>query len=185
MKFFPAGALLDRDLTKSIRSMAIYIDPPPAASADYSAPDHSEADKPEWDPGSFQNRITTRTRSRVDFDLLTANRVIQQRACNGLSVDEVVSQVGTSRSVLQRKFRKAYNQTILDAILAVRVERAKILLQTTDTSIADIAGMAGFKSRAYLGYVLKKHTGLTPMRLRLDALSPDSADEDHRPENPI
>ncbi len=103
-----------------------------------------------------------------DPSLVKAMSLIRQRACTGLSVDEVAHAAGLSRSVLQRRFRAAVGETVLEVITRVRLSRAKEMLMNTDLSLADIADRSGFKHQEYLGYVFRKELGITPGQVRSD-----------------
>jgi LacI family transcriptional regulator len=122
----------------------------------------------EVNPVGLQIRNSSDATASDDRNLIKAYQLIREKACKGLQVDEVAAYAGMSRSVLQRKFQKAYGHTVLDAIVMIRVERAKAMLENTDLTVDRIAKLSGFKNRAYLGYVLKKRTGQTATDFRLE-----------------
>ncbi|MDB6136308.1 MAG: transcriptional regulator [Verrucomicrobiales bacterium] len=97
-----------------------------------------------------------------------ALRLIRERACDGIGVEDVVDAVPVSRSVLQRRFRSALGTSVHDEILAARLKRAKQLLVETELSYTEIAERAGFRHQEYLGAVFKIHTGKTPGRYRAE-----------------
>jgi LacI family transcriptional regulator len=122
----------------------------------------------EMKPNGLQIRSSSDATASEDINLTKAYQMIREKACKGLQVDEVAKFAGMSRSVLQRKFRRAYGHTVLDAIVLTRVERAKTMLANTDLTVDHVAKLSGFKNRAYLGYVLKKRTGYTASDFRSD-----------------
>ncbi len=101
-----------------------------------------------------------------DPALVKALRYIRANAAEHIAVDEIARQAGVSRSVLQRRFRSTLKKTVLEAILTVRLNRAKEMLTITDLPLPDIAERCGFKHQEYLGYVFKKHVGCTPGQFR-------------------
>ncbi|EDY83734.1 transcriptional regulator, AraC family protein [Verrucomicrobiia bacterium DG1235] len=101
-----------------------------------------------------------------DPSLVKALRYIRAHACDPVSVDDIAREAGVSRSVLQRRFRNSLNQTVLEAILAVRINRAKEMLATTRLALPDVAERCGFRHQEYLGYVFKKRIGCTPGQYR-------------------
>lgn len=101
-----------------------------------------------------------------DPALVKALRYIRANACSSIGVEDIAAAAGVSRSVLQRRFRAVLKKSVLDAILAVRLSRAKEMLAKTDLPLPDVAERAGFKHQEYLGYVFKKHTATTPGQYR-------------------
>jgi LacI family transcriptional regulator len=98
--------------------------------------------------------------------IASAMRFIREHACQGIGVDDVLEHLAVSRSVVQRLFRKELGQTILDAIVAIRMQRVKQLLSETDLSLADIAERAGFSYVEYLSTCFRRQTGESPAAYR-------------------
>jgi AraC family transcriptional regulator, transcriptional activator FtrA len=66
-----------------------------------------------------------------------------------------------SERSLVRKFRQATGMSVFDWIARERVDRAKMLLETTDFAIGDIAAMAGFGSPESFRRNFEKSVGTT------------------------
>lgn len=115
-------------------------------------------------------RVITRQSSDVlavdDPAVARALRVIQERACEGVPVDEIARESGVSRSVLQRRFRHALGETIHDRLLATRLKRAVELIATTSLPLAEVAERCGFVHQEYMGVVFRKELGRTPSTYR-------------------
>ena len=79
-----------------------------------------------------------------DADVAAAVRFIREHACNGIAVDDVVRQVGLSRSTLKRRFAAILRRSPKDEIDRVQMDRVMQLLSTTELSLAKIADLAGF-----------------------------------------
>ncbi len=107
-----------------------------------------------------------------DPALVKALRFIRNNACDPISVDDIARASGVSRSVLQRRFRNSLNQTVLESILTVRVNRAKEMLSTTSLPLPDLADRCGFRHQEYLGFVFKKRIGCTPGQYRIQHTKP-------------
>ncbi|WP_422925419.1 XylR family transcriptional regulator [Singulisphaera sp. PoT] len=107
-------------------------------------------------------RASTDVMAIADPLVADAMRFIRERACEGIRVEDVLDQVSVSRSVLQRRFRKAVGQTVHDAIARVRLRRVKELLSETDLSLSAVADRAGFAHVEYLSAAFRKATGSTP-----------------------
>ncbi len=113
-------------------------------------------------PSGIAVRASTEIMAIEDPLVADAMRFIREQACEGIRVEDVLDQVSVSRSVLQRRFRKAIGQTVHDAIARVRMGRVKQLLAETDLSLAAVADRAGFAHVEYLSAAFRKATGSTP-----------------------
>lgn len=72
---------------------------------------------------------------------------------------------------LTRKFKTVMEMSIAEYILQQRISNAKILLQSTDRKIEDVALESGFNSVSYFCLQFKKATGMTPQQYRKTNLS--------------
>lgn len=95
-----------------------------------------------------------------------AARFIQERARDGIRVADVLEYVGVSRTVLQRRFRHARNQTIHGMIAEVRLALVKRMLVETDLSLPEIAERTGYASAEYLSVAFRQAAGASPGRFR-------------------
>jgi LacI family transcriptional regulator len=159
---YEAAALLDRMMKGA----------PPPAEATYIP------------PRGIAVRMSSDVMALDDRDVAAAIRVIRQRACDpdGLTIDELADEVAVSRSVLQRRFKRAVGRTLHEEMLRVRLARARELLAETDLPIAAVAERSGFHHQEYLGVVFRQRFSTTPARFRREHrrprgmdLSPDDA----------
>jgi LacI family transcriptional regulator len=104
-----------------------------------------------------------------DGDVSEALRYIRRRACDGISVEDVLAAAQTSRSTLERRMRALIGRTPKDEILRVQFNRVRELLTFTDLPLAEIAGRSGFRHPQYLAEAFKKRFGQTPGRFRTSA----------------
>ena len=109
-----------------------------------------------------------------DGHVATAVRVIQARAAENLTVKDLLGAVAVSRTVLERKFRRATGESPYRHITRERVERIRALLIETDYPIARIADLTGFSSPAYLSAYFRRETGRTPREFRRESRTPRS-----------
>jgi len=91
-----------------------------------------------------------------------AARVIRERACQGLSVEELLDVFGASRSVFYQRFHDALGRSPHYEILRVQLDRVKSLLGQTSLPLKTIAEMAGFNNPNYLNVAFKREVGSTP-----------------------
>jgi LacI family transcriptional regulator len=98
----------------------------------------------------------------ADPDLDAAMRFIREHAREGIGVEDVLSQVPVSRSVLQRRFRKLLGRSIHGVVAGVRLQGAKKLLVETDLGLAAIAQRTGFSHGENLCAAFRQAVGLPP-----------------------
>lgn len=101
-------------------------------------------------------------------DPLIANaaRLIREKACHGLTVDELLRQFGISRSIFYQRFHDALGRSPHYEILRVQLDRVKGLLSQTSLPLKKIAELAGFNNPNYLSVAFKREIGITPGEFR-------------------
>lgn len=83
-----------------------------------------------------------------------------------LTVPQIASHVGISRSYLEALFAKYDNRGIVEYLHAVRCDRAAFLLSTTHFPIIDIALDCGFNNRQHFARIFNRVYGLAPKTYR-------------------
>jgi LacI family transcriptional regulator len=101
-----------------------------------------------------------------DADMAGALRLIRERACSGVTVEEVADHVAVSRSLLERRFRKYLGRSPQVEIRLAQLKRVKQLLAETDLSLEAIAPLAGYVHPEYMSVVFKRLVGQTPGEYR-------------------
>ncbi|WP_299552455.1 two-component regulator propeller domain-containing protein [Seonamhaeicola sp.] len=77
-------------------------------------------------------------------------------------VDDLVSDMNTSRSTFFRKLKKLTGQSPNDFIRMVRLKRAAQLLEQNELTIAQVSYMVGFADPGYFGKCFRKFFGDSP-----------------------
>jgi LacI family transcriptional regulator len=95
-----------------------------------------------------------------------AARTIRERACHGLTVDELVNSLKSSRSIFYQRFHDVLGRSPHYEILRVQLDRVKNLLAQTELPLKEIAEMAGFNNPNYLSVAFKREMGVTPGEYR-------------------
>ena len=91
--------------------------------------------------------------------------------CTGpLTLDDVASHMGMSKSHFAHLFKEYMDMTFVDFLTTERIRRAKVLFRNPSTRIIDIAFDSGFSSISSFNRAFKKVTGQTPSEYR-DSLS--------------
>ena len=120
---------------------------------------------PRIPPAGVVTRQSTDVLAVEDPDVAEAIGVIRKRAVEGLSVKELLASVALNRRTLERHFVSVLGHTPLEEIRRVRLERAKVLLQT-DLPIYQVAEKSGFATAEYLATSFLQATGMTPTAYR-------------------
>lgn len=79
-----------------------------------------------------------------------------------LRIKTLADRIGYSEYYLSKKFKQETGMTVNEYIRNAKIERAKLLLSTTDYDIDAISEMLQFSSRGYFGEVFLRVTGTTP-----------------------
>lgn len=114
--------------------------------------------------------VVTRQSSDVlavsDRAVADAVHFIRQRACDRVTVDEVLKHVSLSRSVLDLRFKEALGRTPKAEILRVQLEHARRLLVESNLPLDVVAQRSGFSSAKYLGDAFTRVIGVRPGEYR-------------------
>lgn len=83
-----------------------------------------------------------------------------------LTLNELAEHTHLNPSYLSTLFHRVMRQSPINFVNSVRIERARILLRTTDWSISQIASKLGFSQDIYFYRLFKKLTHETPSEYR-------------------
>jgi AraC family transcriptional regulator len=82
-----------------------------------------------------------------------------------LSMAQIAESVSTSPTYFASLFKRATGISLHQYVIQQRVNRAKLLLETTDLPIPNIAAQVGFANPSHLAYHCKRQTGMTPRQI--------------------
>jgi LacI family transcriptional regulator len=111
-------------------------------------------------------RASTNTLAVLDTTIAGVVQTIRDRACQGISVEELLAISGLARWKLEKQFKDMVGHSVHDDIVRVRLAEAQRLLRTTDLPLKVIAPRAGFHSVPYMITVFRRSFGITPARFR-------------------
>jgi len=100
---------------------------------------------------------------------ITARRVIDRIESAievGVSLEELATLAGLSRTHFSRCFRSSYGTSPHQYLMRRRIERAKELLQSKGKDLAVIAMECGFASQSHFSDAFKSAAGMTPKMFR-------------------
>lgn len=123
-------------------------------------------------PAGVHTRLSTDMLAVNDAAVAAAAGFIREHACQGLRAEDVVAAIPMSRTLLQRRFRRALGRSIHEEIERIQLDHACFLLSEGSMPISDVAEKSGFRHQSYLGAVFKRTLGVTPLQFRKKASTP-------------
>lgn len=84
----------------------------------------------------------------------------------GFSVQELVRELGLSRTLVFEKFKALIGQTPNEFIQTIKLKRAAQLIQETDLKINEIAYRVGFSDPKYFSKTFQKQFGTSPSKFK-------------------
>jgi transcriptional regulator GlxA family with amidase domain len=110
--------------------------------------------------------VTAALEGRENAMIEKANRWLNRRLHRGWTVAELARHCCTSERTLLRRFKEMVGLSPLQYALLLRVERAKLLLESTPLSLADIAERCGYIDASSLQRVFTQVVRITPREYR-------------------
>ena len=117
-------------------------------------------------PVQVLRRGSTRKLRQTRGDFTDILERIRKEATAGVSAAEVASWLPGSRRLAEIRFREATGHSILEEIAAARIDRAKVLLVSTDSPIGEIADRCGYRTANAFRDAFKSVTGMAPREWR-------------------
>lgn len=116
---------------------------------------------------AFAEKVAqTKTPVSSDGRIQKAIQYIQQNTNQHLTVGDVASYVGFSKSYFSAYFKKTLGFSVSSFILRCKLEESRKLLQCTNKSISTISTFLCFSSQSHFQTAFKKQFGLTPSQYR-------------------
>lgn len=103
-----------------------------------------------------------RFRDRSEMRYNEALRFMDDQLECRLTLESVAAHLRVSPRTLARTFRRNGGVPFHRSLLALRLERARLLLEEGALPLAEVASSAGFSDAGYFGKVFKKHFGVAP-----------------------
>jgi AraC family transcriptional regulator len=106
------------------------------------------------------------TLKRLPQWLAQVTEILRERFQETVSLDELAESVGVHAVHLARAFRKFHNCTVGEYVRQLRIEFASRQLSSSDSSLAEIASLAGFADQSHFSRTFKRYTGMLPSQFR-------------------
>lgn len=91
---------------------------------------------------------------------------LRQNYDRDIQIRDAAAAVNLHPGYLQRIFKQSTGRTLIEELTAIRIDKAKMLLKSTDIPVTDIYDYVGVGSRQYFHALFKRHTGQTPVAYR-------------------
>ncbi|MEM0900640.1 MAG: AraC family transcriptional regulator [Pseudomonadota bacterium] len=91
---------------------------------------------------------------------------IHDNLVEDLTLDTMASLAGMSGFHFSRSFKKAVGKSPLQYVIAARIDKAKVLLKTTELGVAEVCYRVGYNDLSRFGQHFKRAIGTTPARYR-------------------
>lgn len=102
----------------------------------------------------------------LDHEMDTAVTYFNENYNRDINIEEYATSRGMSVSWFIRSFKKFTDSTPMQFIVALRVNSAQVLLETTNYSINEISKIVGYDNQLYFSRLFHKLKGFSPREYR-------------------
>lgn len=101
-----------------------------------------------------------------DESIKKAQQYIESNFQTKISVDQLASMLALSRRNLERRFKRATSNTVVEYIQRVKIEAAKLSLESSRENVNEVMYNVGYNDPKAFRMTFKRITGLSPMQYR-------------------
>ncbi len=101
-----------------------------------------------------------------DDAILKAQEFIEQHYPDKITVDELADRLALGRRNLERRFKKATANSVVEYLQRVRMEAAKLSLESGRDNVMEVMFNVGYTDTKAFRTTFKKITGLSPIEYR-------------------
>lgn len=112
------------------------------------------------------SRVLTQMHAKENHAVHDIARFLEQHYSEEISLQDIASRFFLSREYISRKFKQEFGVTLMDYLIDIRIEKAKLLLMNPHLRITHVAEMVGYQDEKYFSKVFKKLEGRTPNEYR-------------------
>ena len=105
-------------------------------------------------------------RQHADEDVKKAQKFIENNFQERITIDKLSTKFALSRRSLERRFKKATSNTVIEYIQRVKIEAAKKSFETSRKNISEVMFDVGYSDTKAFRGIFKKITGMTPFDYR-------------------
>ncbi|HKK61891.1 MAG TPA: two-component regulator propeller domain-containing protein, partial [Bacteroidales bacterium] len=101
--------------------------------------------------------------NKDELFLQNINKIVNEHITDPyFSIDQLLEEIGMSRSQLYRKFKAISDKNPSEYIRILRLQYASELISKNNNTISEIAFMSGFGNVSYFNTCFKRHFGVSP-----------------------
>lgn len=115
---------------------------------------------------AFISKLVSRDEGNQHDIIRNARRYIDDHLEEELSVASLAEMFYISPNYFSRLFKKVMKEGCNEYIVKKRIEKSRILLETTTIKAGRVASMVGYNDTNYFSLAFKKHTGMSPTKYR-------------------
>lgn len=101
-----------------------------------------------------------------DEHVKKAQEFIENNYQNKITIDELAAMFALSRRNLERRFKKATRNTVTEYIQRVKIEAAKISLESSQKNVNEVMSNVGYQDPKAFRTIFKRFTGLSPIQYK-------------------
>jgi transcriptional regulator GlxA family with amidase domain len=105
-------------------------------------------------------------KEHADDSIRKAQEYIEHNFQEKITVEEIASMLALGRRNLERRFKKATANSIMEYIQRVKIEAAKLSLESSRENVNEVMYKVGYADRKAFRTTFKKITGLSPVQYR-------------------
>ncbi len=110
--------------------------------------------------------IFTGQKEHEDVPIKKAQEFIETNFQNKITVDQLASMLALSRRNLERRFKKATANTVVEYIQRVKIEAAKLSFEASKENVNEVMYNVGYQDPKAFRNTFKRITGLSPIQYR-------------------
>lgn len=110
----------------------------------------------------FSSTDTALSENENNYLVQRVKTYIKENYSRDISLEDICRNIAVSRNYLCYLFKKETGENVWDYITHVRMNKAKELLEKTNSKNYEIASAIGYESASYFNKMFKRYTGVTP-----------------------
>jgi len=112
------------------------------------------------------NQVIALKKDRKHVSTADIQDYMAHHFAESMSLESIAKHFFVSKEHLSRIYKAAYNRTINEQLIMLRMEKAKLLIHEQKLAIKDVAAIVGYQDLAYFYRVFKKYVGVAPGKYR-------------------
>lgn len=121
-------------------------------------------------PTGIVSRKSTELLAFDDPDMEKAMAFMREYACEACTIGDIIDHISISRRTFEKRFNDTFQISPHEMLTRIRINRAKLLLRTTDLSVNAISEQCGYSVYKYFYEIFRKQAGESPGIFRKNAV---------------